>query len=566
MKEILDRSSYWKKYPFDLKTKTEVEELEIHNVSLLKDSFYKDLEFGTGGIRGIMGVGTNRLNKYTIGKATQGLSNYLKKEFSGTDIKVVIAYDVRNNSDYFAKVVADVLSANDIKVYTFDGFRTTPQLSFAIRHLNCNAGVVITASHNPPEYNGYKVYWQDGAQVVFPHDNGIISEVNNVKYSEINFNSKNYLIELLEKELDDKFIENVVRYSDFKAKRDNIKIVFTPIHGTSFKSMIPAFSSAKFSNILKVEEQMNPDGNFHSVKSPNPEEKESLKMAVELAENEKADILIGTDPDADRFGIGVRSIEGDMILLNGNQTNSVLTYFLLENSKSPRDKVFIGSTVVSSDIQLEIAKLFDVECKLSLTGFKWIGEMVRKNEGIKKIICGSEESYGFMVGDFLRDKDSITSSLLACEIASILKDKGSSFYEMLIDIYKRVGYFKEDLLSITKEGQYGAEEISHIMKRYREEPMEKILGERIIKIDDYQNSISKDLLENTSNQIELPKSNVLILYTEKGTKVAIRPSGTEPKIKFYFGVKTDLKYISEFYIKTKELDDKLEELKVIFKA
>ncbi len=567
MNNAMERANVWLSEQYDEETRKFVQELIQNNPTELEDAFYRDLEFGTGGMRGIMGIGTNRINKYTLGAATQGLANYLKKQFPDKEKSVAIAYDVRNNSELFARIVADILTGNAIKVYLFESFRPTPELSYAVRNLKCDAGIVLTASHNPPEYNGYKVYWNDGGQIVPPHDKAIIDEVYNVKPSEILFNGNDRLLHILGKEMDQEFIKACVEHIGFTDKgKDQLKIVFTSIHGTSIAIIPDALKQAGFTNVHIVEEQAVPSGNFPTVKSPNPEEPAALKMALDLADEIGADIVIGTDPDADRLGVAVRNFNREMVLLNGNQTNTVLVDYLLQQIQNDGmdGTEFIGSTIVTSDIFFDLAEYYNVDCKVGLTGFKWIADMIRKAEGKQKFIGGGEESFGFMVGDFVRDKDSVTSTLLACEIAAHAKANDSSFYEELLNVYTKTKFYKEDLISITKKGKDGAAEISQMMAEFRANPPKSFDGSRIVKLEDYENSVSKNLVTEEEKSIEIPKSNVLIFYTEDGSKVAARPSGTEPKIKFYFSVKTNLDEISDFEIKEDELTAKLERLKKEF--
>ena len=563
----MERAKIWLGEHYDEATRDEVQHLIDTDLELLEDAFYKDLEFGTGGMRGIMGVGTNRINRYTLGAATQGLANYLKKQFPDKEKSVAIAYDVRNNSELFARIVADILTGNAIKVHLFESFRPTPELSFTVRHLKCDAGIVLTASHNPPEYNGYKVYWNDGGQIVPPQDNEIIAEVGNVQPHQIQFHGNDRLLNVIGKEIDDLFIEASIRNIGFTNKgKEEVKIVFTPIHGTSIAIIPEALKRAGFTNVHIVEEQAVPSGNFPTVQSPNPEEPAALKMAIDLANEIDADIVIGTDPDADRLGIAVRNFHGKMVLLNGNQTNTVLTDYLLEQRQNDGmdGTEFIGSTIVTSDIFYDLAEYYNVECKVGLTGFKWIADMIRKAEGKQKFIGGGEESFGFMVGDFVRDKDSVTSTLLACEIAANAKANDSSFFEELLTIYTKTKFYLEDLISITKRGKDGAAEIRQMMADLRANPPASFDGSKVIRLDDYQISISKNLVTGEEKTIDIPKSNVLIFYTEDGSKIAARPSGTEPKIKFYFSVKTNLDEISDFEWKEDELQAKIERLKKEF--
>ena len=544
MDPILLKATAWLTPTFDAETHTEIQHLIDTNPRDLADRFYKDLEFGTGGMRGTMGAGTNRINKYTLGKATQGLSNYLNKNVKKQQLKVAIAYDCRNNSKKFAKIVADVLSANNIKVFLFEDLRPTPVLSFTVRHLNCDAGIVLTASHNPPEYNGYKVYWADGGQIVPPHDSGIIGEVNALDFSEINFTANENLIEYIGKNVDDVFISESVKNGSLsnKVDRKNLKIVFTSIHGTSIVSVPDALKKAGYTDVHIVEEQRIPDGDFPTVKSPNPEEPEALLMATNLANKIGADIVIGTDPDCDRLGVAVRDSEGNMKLLNGNQTMVVMTYFLLKKWKEEgriNGKQFVGSTIVSTELVNEVAAKFGVETKVGLTGFKWIAKMV-VDFPEQEFIGGGEESFGYMVGDFVRDKDAVTATLLACEVAAYAKQHGSSFYEELLNIYIESNFYKEHLISITKKGMEGAAEIQKILSDMRNNPLSRIDGEKVATLADYEESVLKDIRTGTETKIELPKSNVLIYETENGTRIAARPSGTEPKIKFYFSVNAPL--------------------------
>lgn len=564
----IERAQIWLSSEYDEDTRNEVQNLIDTNPTELEDAFYRDLEFGTGGMRGIMGIGTNRINKYTLGAATQGLANYLKKQFPDKEKSVAIAYDVRHNSELFARIVSDILTGNAIKVHLFESFRPTPELSFAVRHLKCDAGIVLTASHNPPQYNGYKVYWNDGGQIVPPQDSEIINEVNNVKPSGIFFNGNDKLLNVIGKEIDNAFIDACVKNASFTDKgKSELNIVFTSLHGTSIAIMPEALKRAGFTNIHIVEEQATPNGDFPTVKSPNPEEPEALKMAMELAEKVNADIVIGTDPDADRLGVAVRDFNGKLILLNGNQTNTVLTNYLLnkweENGLDGTE--FIGSTIVTSDIFFDLAKLYNIECKVGLTGFKWIADMIRKAEGKQKFIGGGEESFGFMVGNFVRDKDSVSSTLLACEIAAYAKANDSSFYEELINIYTKTACYQEDLVSLFRAGKNGAEQIAQMMVDYRQNPPKTFDGSEVIRLDDYQTSISKDLISGKETAIEIPKSNVLIFYTEDGSKIAARPSGTEPKIKFYFSVKSNLNEIQDYGKVKSELQAKIERLKNEFK-
>jgi len=534
-----ERFQEWLEPPFDEVTIKATKSL-IENEDQLEDSFYKNLEFGTGGMRGLMGPGTNRINKYTLGKNTQGISNYLTKIFKN-NISVVIAYDCRHNSKELAKVVADVFSANNIKVYLFSDLRPTPELSFALKYLSCKCGIVLTASHNPPEYNGYKVYWEDGGQIVPPEDKNIIEEINKLNYREINFKSNSDLIKYIDKEVDDAFIENSIqsgKLSDNNDIKNKLNIVFTSLHGTSITLMPDVLQKAGFNNVFIVEEQRVPDGDFPTVTSPNPEETEALDMALKLGYKHKADIVIGTDPDGDRLGIAVRDKNNDLVLLNGNEVMAILLEYLCEkwkNENKLNGNQFIGSTIVSTPLINKISNYYNIECKLGLTGFKWIAKMIKDHPELD-FIGGGEESFGFMVGDFVRDKDAITSTLLACEIAAQLKSKGNSMYSKLQDIHMKHGIFREKLVSLTKKGINGNKEINSIMESFRNHSPKEIDKSQIIKIDDYSTSKSINTIDNLKTKILLPQSNVLIFTTADGTKVALRPSGTEPKIKFYISV------------------------------
>ncbi|MDA0356972.1 MAG: phospho-sugar mutase [Bacteroidetes bacterium] len=546
-----ERALKWLEPHFDQDTQLEVSKLLNSNEELLTDSFYKDLEFGTGGMRGLMGVGTNRLNKYTLGKNAQGLSNYLKTEFPDQQISVAIAYDCRHNSDIFSQTVANVLSANGIKVYLFDELRPTPLLSYTVRSLQCHCGIVLTASHNPPEYNGFKVYWQDGGQLVPPQDKGLLSEINTLNFNEINFSAQADLIHRIGTELDEKFYVDALKNGSLGSTsldKDNIKIVFTSLHGTSITMVPEILKRAGFRNVHIVKEQAMPDGDFPTVASPNPEEPDALKMAMEQAQSIGANIVIGTDPDSDRIGIAVRNQEGQLELLNGNQTMVVMTDFLLQKAKNNhaiKNNSFIASTVVSSPMMLELGKLYGVECLLGLTGFKWIAKMI-KDFPQRHFIGGGEESYGFMVGDFVRDKDAVTAALLACDIVAVSKSRGGSFYQHLINLYTKTGCYQERLISITKKGAAGLEEISTLMSNARLSPPKMLGGQKVVKMEDFQSSQSLDILSQHSSPIDHPKSNVLIFYAEDGSMVAMRPSGTEPKIKYYISVNCPLPDASDY--------------------
>ena len=564
MNDILDKAKQWLSATFDSETQSEIQDLINNNPQDLADRFYKDMEFGTGGMRGIMGAGTNRINKYTLGRATQGLSNYLIENVKKEQLSVVIAYDCRHNSKKFAKVVADVLSANNIKVFLFEDLRATPELSFAVRHLNCDAGIVLTASHNPPEYNGYKVYWADGGQIVPPHDSGIINNVNSLDFSEINFEANEDLIEVIGQEIDEVFVNSCVKNGSFSEEinREKLKIVFTSLHGTSIVSVPETLAKAGYTDVHIVQEQRIPNGDFPTVKSPNPEEPEALEMATNLANKINADIVIGTDPDCDRLGVAVRDNNGNMKLLNGNQTMVVMTDFLLRKWKKEgklNGNQFVGSTIVSTELVNDVASNYNVETKVCLTGFKWIAKLIRDFPELD-FIGGGEESFGYMVGDFVRDKDAVTATLLACEVAALAKQNGSSFYNELLNIYTKNSFYKEHLISITKKGMNGAAEIQQILSDLRNNPITEIDGEKIETLTDYNASTSKNLITGEINKVDLPKSNVLIYQTESGTRIAARPSGTEPKIKFYFSVNSSLDDVKNADSVESALDAKIQRI------
>ncbi len=558
--DIITTAKSWLTDFFDTDTKDEIQDLIQNNPQELEERFYKNLEFGTGGMRGVMGVGTNRINKYTLGKSTQGLSNYLKKTYPNEEIKVVIAYDCRHNSDTLSQVVSEVFSANGIKVFRFSALRTTPELSFAVRHLNCHAGIVLTASHNPPEYNGYKVYWGDGGQIVPPEDGEIIAEIDSLSFENIKFDANHRLIESIDKEVDEAFFNESVKNGNFNAAgKDDFKIVFTSIHGTSITAIPEVLKRAGYKNVTVIAEQAEPDGNFPTVKSPNPEEPEALAMAIAKAEEIGADMVVGTDPDSDRLGIAVRNLDGEMELLNGNQTMVLMTKFLLDQHKTKgfKGNEFIATTIVSTPMMEQMAKAYGVEFKTALTGFKWIGKMI-KDFPNSYFVGGGEESFGYMVGDFVRDKDAVTSTLLACEIASQAKANGSSFYKDLIDAYVAYGFYKEKLISITKKGMSGAEEIKQMLKDFKVNPVASVQGSKLLWIEDYNTSIAKNVQTGEEKPITIPKSNVFIYETEDGTRIAARPSGTEPKVKFYMSTNTTLSKAEDFKSVNSQLDSKLE--------
>lgn len=555
-----ERAQAWLKAPYDEDTQKATQELLDKGGDALNDAFYQDLDFGTGGLRGIMGVGTNRINKYTLGAATQGLANYLNKEFAGESISVAIAHDSRHNSKPFARQVAEVLSANGIKVYLYEDLRPTPALSFAIRHLKCQSGIVLTASHNPPAYNGYKVYWNDGGQLVPPHDKAVINEVRAVKPEEVRYDANQDLIEMIGAEVDEAYLAEVNKQSLSSEGKADLSVVFTSIHGTSITLVPPALENAGFKRISIVEEQAKPDGDFPTVKSPNPEEAEALNMALEQAESIGADMVIGTDPDADRVGIAVRNLNGDMELLNGNQAASVLIYYLLERWKEQgrlSGKEFVAKTIVTTDLIKKIADGYNVPCPECLTGFKWIADIIRKREGEATFIGGGEESYGYMIGDFVRDKDAVASAMMLAETAAYAKAQGGSFYEMLIEVYHKFGFYLEKLVSLKREGMKGQEEIARMMEDFRTKTPQSIAGEKVVSVLDYQSSEARNMSDGSTSIIDLPKSNVVQFITDKGTKITARPSGTEPKIKFYVSVNDALKNKADFTAKKAELESRI---------
>jgi phosphoglucomutase len=553
--KIIEKAKMWLQEEYDEQTRNAVQLMLLADENELIESFYRDLEFGTGGLRGIMGVGTNRMNKYTVGAATQGLANYLKASFAELpEIRIAIAYDSRNNSQYFAQIAANVLAANGLKVYLFENLRPTPSLSFAVRYLQCQSGIVITASHNPKEYNGYKVYWNDGGQLVPPHDKNVIKEVQNItNVSDIKFDGGDPNITIIKKEVDDAYLKAVKSLSinpDVIRKQHDLKIVFTPIHGTGAVMVPPALKAFGFTNVITVEEQMIADGNFPTVVSPNPEEKAAMQMALDKAIAVNADLILATDPDADRVGVGVKDDKGQYILLNGNQSASLLIYYLVtqwEKQGKLKGIEFIAKTIVTSELLKDIARSRNIESFDVLTGFKYIAEIIKKYEGEKTFIGGGEESYGYLVGDFVRDKDAVSSCCMLAETAAWAKEQGLSMYELLIDIYSQFGFYLEDLISVTKKGKSGAEEIQQMMEDYRNNPPTEINGLHVICVKDYLTQLETNLITKKKYPIELPKADVLQFYLEGGSKITVRPSGTEPKIKFYFGVKGVLANKSQFY-------------------
>ena len=569
--EIIERAKNWLSEKYDTETRKQVQELIDNNPNELLESFYKNLEFGTGGLRGIMGVGTNRMNTYTVAMATQGFANYIRMMFPNVEQpKVAIAHDCRNNSKEFAKTTADVMSANGIKVYLFNALRPTPELSFAIRELECQAGVVVTASHNPKEYNGYKAYWEDGGQLVSPHDKNVIAEVEKITdISMVKFTPNESLIEYLDERFDEIYIDKILGLSlspELIKKHEDLKFVYTPIHGTGGQIIPRLFKKAGFNNIDCVEEQMIVDGNFPTVVSPNPEEKAALTMAIEKAKRVNADVVLATDPDADRVGIAVRDNNGEFVLLNGNQTAALLTYYILarwNESGKFTGKEYIVKTIVTTELLIDIANKYNVKSFDVLTGFKFIADTILNNPDMT-FVCGGEESYGFLIGDFVRDKDANSACFMIAEIAAWAAEQNKSLYQILKEIYKEFGFYKEGLISLTKKGISGTEEIKNMMLKFRNEPPTEILGSKIIEIKDYKLGVSKDLITGKETAINLPKSDVLQFFTEDGTKISVRPSGTEPKIKFYFGIKAELNNINDFDSVNNQLNDRLDKLGNLF--
>ena len=562
---ILARAQVWLDGSFDEETKVTIKKLMETNPMELFDSFYRDLEFGTGGLRGIMGVGTNRMNKYTVGMATQGLANYLIKMFPELNpIKIAISYDSRNNSKYFAQIISEVFSANGFRVYLFDDLRPTPELSFAIRKLGCQSGVMVTASHNPKEYNGYKAYWDDGAQMIAPHDENVIREVQKItSIDDVKWAGNKANIISIGAEIDLDYLDRIQALSlspETIKRQKGLKIVYTPLHGCGRKLVPEILARIGFENIHMVKEQAIADGNFPTVHSPNPEEHSALDMAINLAEELHADLVMATDPDADRVGIAVRNHKNEMILLNGNQTAALLFHYILSRWKDLgklRGDEFIVSTIVTTKLLSAIAASFGVEYFECLTGFKFIADVIRQNEGRKRYIVGGEESYGYLIGDFVRDKDAISACAMIAETSAWMADQGKSLFDLLIEIYQKYGFFKEGLLSVTRKGKSGAEEIQQIMVQYRNAPPATINNSRVTRIKDYQLLREKEVATGLEKPINLPKSNVLQFILDDGSIISVRPSGTEPKIKFYFGVREELHSIDEFEKTEKRLDAKI---------
>ncbi|MFT3980159.1 MAG: phospho-sugar mutase [Ferruginibacter sp.] len=562
---IQQKVDKWLNGNYDEATKAGIQKLLVENPDELADAFYKELEFGTGGLRGIMGIGTNRMNKYTVGMATQGYANYLKKCFD--KVSVAIAHDCRNNSRSFAEIAAGVFAANGIKVYLFEALRPTPELSYTIRTLGCQGGVVCTASHNPKEYNGYKAYWDDGSQLVPPHDKNVIAEVEKIaSVDDVKWSGGEANIEIIGKEMDEKFLDMVKSLSVYPvvcAAQHDLKIVYTPIHGTGIILVPDALKRFGFTNINIVEEQATPDGNFPTVVYPNPEETEAMSMGLAKAKALDADILLGTDPDADRVAIGVKNHKSEWVLLNGNQTAMIAFNYMMEARKAkgiaePNDMVV--KTIVTTNMIDKIAAASNVKCYSVLTGFKWIAELIREKEGKENYIIGGEESFGLMIGDKVRDKDSVSAVALCCEMAAYEKNKGRSLFDKLIDLYLEYGLYKESLVNITKKGMNGAKEIADMMEGYRNNPPQTLDGKPVVQLLDYQLQTGKNLKTGESWTIELPKSNVLQFILEDGTSISARPSGTEPKIKFYFSINTKLNSAADFDATEKVLDDTIDRI------
>ncbi|WP_343692862.1 phospho-sugar mutase [Chitinophaga sp.] len=563
---IESKVSQWLSGQFDAETVSAIKKLQQDNPDELADAFYRNLEFGTGGLRGIMGVGTNRMNKYTVGMSTQGFANYLKQAFTD-EISIAIAHDSRNNSRFFAEVAANVMAANGIKVYLFESLRPTPELSFTIRHLKCKGGIVLTASHNPKEYNGYKAYWNDGAQLIPPHDKNVIREVEKItSVDEVKWSGGEANIHQIGAEIDEAYIQMLKSLSiqpEAIAAQKDLKIVYTPIHGTGITLVPETLKRFGFTNVHVVEEQATPNGNFPTVVYPNPEESEAMSIGLKKAKELDAAILLGTDPDSDRVGIAVKDLKGEWILLNGNQTAVLLFNYIIEGRRAKGlagDKDYVCKTVVTSDLIDVFAARNNVNCYNVLTGFKWIADLIRTKEGKEQFICGGEESYGYMIGDNVRDKDAIASVALICEMAAVAAGQGRTLYQQLIDIYVKYGYYKESLISITKKGMKGADEIAEMMKGYRENPPATIAGVPVVTTYDYQLQQVKNLKTGDVQPITLPKSNVLQFVLEDGSKISARPSGTEPKIKFYFSVNQQLENAEGFDAATKALDGKIQQI------
>lgn len=560
--QVKAKAQTWLDSPaIDSQTKTQVKSLLAKpDTKELVDSFYKDLEFGTGGLRGLMGVGSNCMNQYTVGKATQGLANYINKSFAGQKAKVAIAHDSRNNSRFFAETAAGILSANGIEVHIFPELRPTPLLSFAIRYLKCQSGIVITASHNPKEYNGYKAYWNDGAQVVPPHDKNIIAEVNAItSFEQVKFNGDTSLIHSIGAEVERAYYEEVKKVipnKDIIAKHKNIPLVYSSIHGAGITMVPECLKQIGFTNIQVVDEQKTPDGNFPTVPSPNPEEKAAMEMVIAKGKAVGATMVMATDPDTDRVGFGVKNSQGEFILLNGNQAFSLIMQFVMKNLKDKKD-AYVAKTIVTTELVDTMAAKLGVECYNTLTGFKYIAELMGKLEGRKHFVAAGEESYGYMVGDFVRDKDAVSACAFFAAMAANAAEEGKSLYDWLIDMYVEFGYYKEDLVNVTKKGQQGEQEIKNMMEKFRNNPPATIIGSKVTRLLDYKFLKEKDLASGKETKLDFPVSDVLQFYLEDGTKVSVRPSGTEPKIKFYISVKAVLPSKDQFEAVTKTLNEKI---------
>ena len=563
--DILAKARLWLTDEYDAQTRAQIQKLiDEGNEAELTDSYYRNLEFGTGGLRGIMGPGTNRMNIYTVAMATQGLSNYLKISFPNKALKVAVAHDSRNNSPLFAKTVADVFTSNGIKVYFFTEMRPTPELSFTIRHFGCQSGVVVTASHNPKEYNGYKAYWDDGAQVLAPHDQNIITEVEKItSMNQVKMQGNSELLIPILEEIDSIYVDKIVGSSlshEAISHQKDLKIVYSSLHGTGIKMVPRVLVKLGFDNVNIVSAQATPDGNFPTVVYPNPEETEAMTLGLKLAEDLEADLLMATDPDSDRVGLGVKNLEGKWQLLNGNQISTLLIYYMLNAWRTAgkiTGKEMIIKTIVTTDIQDKIAEAYGVKCFNTLTGFKNIAKIIRENEGKLKFIVGGEESYGYMVGDFVRDKDAVAACAMIAEMVAFAKDKGLTLFDLLIEIFKQFGFYKEDLISITRKGKTGAEEIQEMMAGYRSNPPLNIAGSDVLQVLDYKESTTLDIKTGIKTPIDIPKSNVLQFVTADGSKISARPSGTEPKIKFYFSVNEPLHQASDFLKVEANLDKKI---------
>lgn len=563
---IEQKVNHWLNGNFDEDVKNQVRAMQQNGGEELADAFYRSLEFGTGGLRGLMGAGTNRMNKYTVGMATQGYANYLKKNFPG-GVKVAIAHDCRNNSRFFAETTAKVFAANGIKVFLFEDLRPTPELSFAIRHLGCQGGVVCTASHNPKEYNGYKAYWDDGGQMVPPHDKNVIAEVEKIlDVEDVKWTGGEENIQVIGREIDDVYIAMVKSlsvYPEVIREQKDLKIVYTPIHGTGITLVPRVLEEFGFQNVHVVEEQSRPDGNFPTVVYPNPEESEAMSIGLKKAQELDADILLGTDPDSDRVGIGVKDNEGNWVLMNGNQTAVLAFNYMIESRKEkgiaqPNDMVV--KTIVTTDMIDVIAAQNGVSCYNVLTGFKWIAELIKEKEGKENYVIGGEESYGLMIGSQIRDKDAISAVALLCEMAAYEKSKGRTLYQKMLDLYAQYGYYQEDLISLTKKGRNGQQEIAEMMENFRSNPPQELAGSRVVELLDYHKQVKTDLRTGDTSPIQLPKSNVLQFITEDGSKISARPSGTEPKIKFYFSVNTRIGNAGEYSSAREKMQEKIKSI------